>query len=120
MKMGWVIWLLTVALAGCTMRSTQRLQEQNAFLAGQNAAMQQQAAASFSGVTIVGAVQNSRVPWVAALTLAQAIATANYLAPHEPKDLLLTRQGETARLDPSVLFNGVVVPLEPGDVVEIR
>ena len=107
-------------LAGCTTKSGAQARAQQAYLAGQNAALRQQQAAQFSGVTVVGPVQNSQVPWVAGLTLAQAIATANYLDSHEPKTIIITRQGESANLDANVFLNGVAVPLEPGDVIELR
>ena len=119
MKISSVILMLALVVVGCTTKSAARLKEQNAFLAGQNAALRQQQTPA-TGVTVLGAVQNSSVPWVAGLTLAQAVATANYIGLHEPKQILLTRQGESAALDPKILLNGVVVPLEPGDVVEIR
>jgi hypothetical protein len=118
------VWALSFSaaalLAGCTTKSEARVTAQQSFLAGQEAAMKQQQAAQFSGVTVVGPVQNPQVPWVAGLTLAQAIATANYLDSHEPKTIIITRQGERATLDPKVLLNGVAVPLEPGDVIELR
>jgi hypothetical protein len=120
MKLALVILMFVFAVAGCTTRSKARLKEQNAFLAGQNAALRQQQAAQSAGVTFVGAVQNPQVPWVAGLTLAQAVATANYLGAQEPKGIIITRQGESAALDAKVLFNGTDIPLEPGDVVEIR
>ena len=107
-------------LAGCTTKSSAQDKAQQAYLMGQNEALKQQQAAQFSGVTVVGPVQNPQVPWVAGLTLAQAIATANYLDSHEPKQIIITRQGENATLDPKILLNGVQVPLEPGDVVELR
>jgi hypothetical protein len=115
-----VILLFALATAGCTTRSKSRAAAQNAYLAGQNAALRQQAAAHASGVTIVGPVQNPQVPWVAGLTLAQAVATANYLDPDEPKVIIITRQGESAALDPQDLLNGAAIPLEPGDTVEIH
>ena len=118
------VWALSISsaalLTGCTTRSTARAKAEQAYLAGQNAALRQQPAAQFSGVTVVGPVQTPQVPWVAGLTLAQAVATANYLDSHEPKTIIITRQGESAQLDASVLFNGVAVPLEPGDVIELR
>jgi len=118
------VWALSISaaalLAGCTTRSMSQAKAQQAFLEGQNAALRQQQAAQFSGVTIVGPVQNPQVPWVAGLTLAQAVATANYLDSQAPKTIIITRQGENAQLDAKVLLNGVVVPLEPGDVVELR
>ena len=118
------VWTLSLSaaalLAGCTTKSASQANAQQAFLAGQNAALRQQQAEQFSGVTVVGPVQNPQVPWVAGLTLAQAIATANYLDSHEPGQIIITRQGESAQLDPKVLLNGAAVPLEPGDVIELR
>ena len=119
MKTLWLIFVLALVVAGCTTKSTARLKEQNAYLAGQNAALRQQQPESL-GVTVLGAVRNSTVPWVEGLTLVQAVATANYIGLHEPKQIILTRQGESAALEPKVLLSGAVVPLEPGDVVEIR
>ena len=108
-------------LAGCTTKSTAQATAQQAYLAGQNAALrQQQAVSQAPGVTVLGPVQNPQVPWVVGLTLAQAVATANYLGAQAPKEIIITRQGESATLGPDVLLNGVPVPLEPGDVVELR
>ena len=72
-----ILLLLTVAVTGCTSRSNARLNAQQAYLAGQNATLQQQLAqqpSNFPTVTILGPVQNSKVPWVVGLTLAQAVA----------------------------------------------
>jgi hypothetical protein len=60
------------------------------------------------------------VPWVAGLTLAQAVATANYVGADQPKQIILTRNGESAAMDAGVLLNGADVPLEIGDVIELR
>ena len=120
MKVLLIILVLTLALSGCTTKSRARKDSQTAFLAGQNAALRQQLAAQTAGVTIVGAVQNPNVPWVAGLTLAQAVATANYSGADAPKQIIITRQGESAALDAKVLLDGTVVPLEVGDVVELR
>jgi hypothetical protein len=103
---------------GCTTKSQAKMQAQQAFLAGQNAALKQQAARS--GVTVVGAVQNSFVPWVVGLTLAQAIATANYTGADEPTQIIITRQNESATLEAKVLLDGTNIPLEPGDVIELH
>ena len=107
-------------LAGCTTRSAAQANAREAFLAGQNAALRQQQASQLTGVTIRGPVQNPQVPWVAGLTLVQAVATANYLSAQAPKEIIITRQGESAKLDAAVLLNGVQLPLEPGDVIELR
>jgi len=118
MKICFSILLMALMATGCTSRSKARLHAENAFLAGQNAALRQQAARN--GVTITGAVQNSQVPWVVGLTLAQAVATANYVGAEPPKAIAITRQGETAVLEAKVLLDGTDIPLEVGDVVELR
>jgi hypothetical protein len=129
--MGMRIWLaillLGLAASGCVSKSEARLKERNAFLAGQNSVlMQQQAqtaaktAAESPGVTIVGAVQHPQVPWVTGMTLAQAISTANYVGQDPPKQIILTRNGQSAAMDADVLLNGSDVPLEIGDVIELR
>ncbi len=118
---GAVIIFIGILVGGCTTTSQARLQARDAYLAGQNQVLrQQQLALQAPSVKIVGPVQNPQVPWVAGLTLAQAIATANYIDSHDPKEIVITRDGESATLDAKVLFNGTVVPLEAGDVVELR
>ena len=97
-----IIILIGVLLAGCTSKSTVQRDEQNAFLAGQNAVLKKEA--ETNGVTVLGPVKNSHVPWVVGLTLAQAIATAEYQDSRDPK----------------VLLQGTDVPLEVGDVIELR
>jgi hypothetical protein len=120
MKSLLIILFCALVATGCTTKSRSQRNAQNAFLAGQNAALRRQLAAQYDGVTVIGPVQNPQVPWVVGLTLAQAIATANYLDANAPQEIIITRQGESATLDPNVLINGAVVPLEPGDVVELR
>lgn len=115
--------LLALAMTGCTSRSNARLNAQQAYLAGQNATLQQQLsqpAGNFPTVSIIGPVQNAKVPWVVGLTLAQAIATANYIGTDEPTSITISRQGEIATIDAKVLLNGTVITLEAGDTVEIR
>ncbi len=107
--------------AGCTTQSRARTEARDAYLAGQNAALlQAQSPAAAPGVTVIGPVQNRNIPWIAGMTLLQALATANYLDARGPKEIILTRDGESASLNPDVLFNGSVVPLEAGDVIELR
>lgn len=115
-----LVFSMAALLSSCTTKSVARANAHEAFLEGQNAALRQQQAAQTPGVMIVGPVQNPQVPWVAGLTLAQAIAMANYLDSRAPKQIIITRDGESATLDPKVLLNGTDVPLEAGDVVELR
>ena len=117
-----VLFFLGIFAGGCTSKSKARLRAENAFLAGQNVALRQSAAApqNASGVTVLGAVQNQQVPWVAGLTLAQAVATANYVGQDEPRQVIITRRGESAAMDAKVLLGGAEIPLEVGDVIELR
>ena len=108
-------------VSGCATKSRVKADQQAAFLAGQNALLQQQQAQQFPTVTILGPVHSHTVPWVAGLTLAQAVATADYLGSRAPAEIIITaRAGDSATLDGAVLLNGTAVPLEAGDVVEIR
>jgi len=123
MKISVAILLLALAAAGCAGKSKAQLREQNAYLAGQIAALrrqQAQAAARFDGVTVVGSVLHSQVPWVVGLTLTQAIATANYVGPDAPKQIIIIRHGESATMDADVLVGGAEVPLEEGDIIQLR
>lgn len=115
-----IILLFSVGVfAGCGGRLKARLKVQNAFLAGQNSALMQQQA-QLPGVTVIGAVQQAHVPWVAGLTLAQAVATANYVGDQDPRRVIITRNGESAAMDANVLLNGADIPLQIGDVIELR
>jgi hypothetical protein len=120
MKIFAAILLFALGVSGCTTRSNADARAQAAYLAGQNAVLRQQQQSQTPSVTIIGPVQNQNVPWVEGLTLAQAIATANYLDSRAPKQIIITRDGESAALDAKVLLNGAVVPLEAGDVIELR
>lgn len=120
MKHVWIIVLVALAAASCTTRSRSRVAAQNAFLAGQNEELRQQLASQYSGITVIGPVQQPKVPWVAGLTLVQAVATANYLGAKEPSQIVITHQGESATLDVKVLFSGADIPLEAGDIIELR
>ncbi len=117
MRFVFAILIFALAATGCTTKSEARREAQQAFMAGQRTALRQ---SQTNGVTVIGPVQNPNVPWVVGLTLVQAIATANYLDRSEPKEIIITRQGESATVDPKNLVNGVTVTLEPGDVIEIH
>ena len=111
--------LMATSFCGCVTRAQARAQAQAAYLAGQNDALAKMAGQG-QGIVIVGPVEHPNVPWVEGMTLSQAIATANYTSIHNPKTIIITRQGEQAVISPKVLLNGHVVPLEPGDTITIR
>jgi hypothetical protein len=65
-------------------------------------------------------VQNPEVAWTNGLTLAQAIIEANYTGSGNPREIILTRQGQTSRIVPRDLLHGHDVPLQPGDTITIQ
>jgi hypothetical protein len=111
--------LLATSFCGCVTKAQARAQAQAAYLAGQNDALAKMAGAD-QAIVIAGPVEHPNVPWIEGLTLSQAIATANYTGRRNPKAIIITRQGEQATVNPKVLLNGQVVPLEPGDTITIR
>ena len=89
--------LIATSFCGCVTKSQARAQAQAAYLAGQKDALAKMAAARaghrhrWSGGT-------SQVPWVEGLTLSQAIATANYIGRHNPKEHHHHPPGRTGQL----------------------
>jgi hypothetical protein len=112
--------LLSLAATGCVTESKARADARAAYVAGQRDAYAAIAATQRTGIKVIGPVQYFDVPWVEGMTLAQAIATATYTAPGNPKEILLLRRGESATIDPRDLLNGRDVPLEPGDTITLR
>ena len=112
--------LLSLAASGCVSRSQDKADARAAYLAGQKDAYAAIATAQRTGIKVIGPVQTPEVPWVEGLTLAQAIATANYTASSSPKEIVLLRRGESATIDPKDLLKGRDVPLEPGDTIMLH
>jgi hypothetical protein len=111
--------LLALVAAGCVTRSHANAQVRAAYLAGQKDALAS-IAVHGQGVYIAGPVDHPNVPWVEGLTLAQAIATANYTSHRNPIEITITRQGEEIDVEPRDLLGGHVVLLQPGDTIKIR
>lgn len=109
---------ILVPLAGCVSKATADAQAKAAFVAGEKAAYQNMQS-SQTAIIVLGEVQKHQIPWVAGLTLAQAIATAGYNGAHDPTDIILKRNSVQTEVDPKQLLNGKDVPLQPGDVVSI-
>jgi len=106
------------AAAGCAGRAKQR--EAEAFRRGQQQALDAQQLAQEPAVWFRGMVRHARVAWRENLTLAQALAAADYTGALDPTRINVIRQGQTYRIDPKRLLRGAEDPvLEPGDVVEI-
>ena len=112
--------LLCAAMGGCASKSDARREAEKVFIEGQQRALaeqlQQQPAVWFRGD-----VRNQRVPWSEGLTLAQALATAQYTWSWDPRLITVTRAGEIHSVNPRRLLRGEDNPvLEPNDIVDVR
>jgi hypothetical protein len=111
--------LLTLVAAGCVSKATANARAHAAFIAGQ----QQGAAAQLNEVSVwvVGNVRTSVLPWTAELTLAKAIAAADYQGTQDPNTFVLQRNGRAPQyVSLKQILDGYDTPLEPGDRIEIR
>jgi hypothetical protein len=110
--------LAVLSQTACETKREARLQAQEAYVAGQQQALQQtQGKPPF--VTVNGPVRNPVIPWTEDLTLAKAIVAADYTGYLRPRLVRVTRQGETTSVKTSDLLNGQDQPLQPGDIVEV-
>lgn len=110
--------ILTLAAVGCMTKSQADAQARKAYLAGQQAAYQSMQGA-MTDITILGAVQKHQLPWEQGLTLAQALARADYNGAHDPELIILKRNSVETQVDPKQLLNGQDVSLQPGDVISV-
>jgi hypothetical protein len=115
-----VSFLIGAFLSGCTTHSQAEVQAQAAYIAGQRDAFDRMAAMQRTSVVVIGPVHNPEVTWTNNLTLSQAIIAADYTGSGNPRGIILTRQGQTTRIDPRDLLQGQDVPLQPGDIVTLQ
>ena len=109
--------LLAAFAGGCVSKSKARAEAQKAYMAGQQAAMARMQAQN--SVTVNGPVRNSVVPWTEGMTLAKALAAAEYYGKTDPSAIIVVHNGIGRRYDPKEVLKGVDVPLEPGDAVQL-
>ena len=110
-----------LGVSGCTTTSKARRDAQAAFDAGQRQAQEARQAQQTPVVHFRGLVRKPTVPWTEDLTLAKALLQAEYTGLWDPHLILLTRQGETYRIDPKRLLSGQDdVPLKPDDLIEVQ
>ena len=113
-----VVLALTLLAGGCAHRKEEQLKEALKARERQVQALteQQQPAVFFKGD-----IRYPRVPWKEGLTLAEALATAQYTWNWDPHYITVTREGEVHPVNPRQLLRGQDNPvLEPGDVIEVR
>jgi hypothetical protein len=127
--------VLALAVQGCVSKATARKQAQQAYIAGQQHAlqmMQQQQLQQGTGieqglprttqptVTLLGSVRKSSVPWTSDLTLAKALVEGEYTGSSDPTEIYIVRGGLARPVDPAKLIGGQDVPLQAGDVVQVK
>ena len=120
------LMLTAVMVSGCTSKSKARADARAAFFAGQAKAMQEQRDATLprrapgNTVAIVGPVKCPALTWTPDLTLMKTIVAAEYIPAGEPSQIILTRDSQQIPVTPAILLNGQDIPMQPGDVVELR
>jgi hypothetical protein len=68
-----------------------------------------------------GDVRIQALPWAEGMTLAQALAGAQYTGFSDPRAITVTRNGVPYRVDVRKLLRGEENPeLQPGDLVDVR
>jgi len=112
------ILMLAVAATGCVSKSEADARVRAAYVAGQQAAYQSMQG-TMTDIVILGNVKTHHVPWVNGLTLAQALATANYTGSQDPQQIILKRNTVETQVDPKMLLDGRDMPLQPGDVISV-
>jgi hypothetical protein len=114
---------LFTTFVGCVTKSKADAQARAAFLAGQQQAMaraQTEPQPEGATVTLAGNVKNPLIPWTPGLTLAKAILDAEYAGKGDPVSIYVVRNGLASPVDPKKLLNGEDVPLQAGDIVQIK
>ncbi len=112
----WSVLAAGLVLAGCVSKKTAQSQAQASFLEGQ-----QQAGQRAPVVFVRGEVRKSVIPWQEGLTLAEAVAAADYRGLRDPKTIVMTRQGASVTVNVRQLLQGRDnLELQPGDVLELR
>ncbi len=112
--------LLLTTVPACTSHSKSKAQARAAFVAGQRQATARMAEKLNPTIQINGRVRNPTILWTEDLTLAKAIVAAEYYAPTDPISITILRQDQQIRVVPRKLLAGEDVPLQPGDVIELR
>lgn len=114
-----VLILLMAALTGCVTKSKADAEARAAYVAGQKAAYQS-IGAQMTGIVVLGDVAKHEIPWVDGLTLAQALATADYKGMNYPDEIIVKRNSAEMRIDPKKLLNGQDdMALQPGDLISV-
>lgn len=111
---------LMMATAGCVSKSKAEAQAREAYILGQKQGALQGATVRRSSVRVIGPVENAEVTWEEGMTLARAIAAANYRDTRDPQTIFINRENARIPFDPKDLLAGKDFELQPGDLIEIH
>ena len=110
-----------IAAPGCVSNKKAQMEARQAFVSGQEQALQaQQHAQQAKGpaVFLQGPIRNPVVPWEDAMTLSQAIVTAVYTGFMNPRIIRVLRDGQVAGEFQGIdLLHHQDMDLQPGDTV---
>jgi hypothetical protein len=110
-----------LATAGCVTKSKAQADARAAYLAGQQEAMRHmQVTAPAQMITVMGPVRQSTIPWTKEMTLIKAIVAAQYVGSSDPTEIVIVRNGQGTLVDVQNVLKGQDVPLEPGDLVNLK
>ncbi len=117
------ILLAVLAGAGCASRKEAQLQARQAYVAGQQQAMQSAAQARQQqgpAVFVQGPVRNPSVPWQEGMKLSEAVVAANYTGYMNPALVRVLRNGQVAGEFKGIdLLRHEDMELEQGDTIII-
>jgi hypothetical protein len=111
---------LLFAMTGCVTKEKAKAEARKAFIAGQQESLRQMQLNQAPTVTVIGQVNSPVVAWTKDLTLAQALIDADYAGRTTPKEIILVRRGVAKRVETQSLLSGEDVPLQAGDVIQIK
>jgi hypothetical protein len=112
--------LACLCAAGCVSKAKAKADARKAYLAGRQEVVRNMQRVGGATVTVIGQVVNPVVKWEEGMTLGGAILAAEYTAPQDPQTITIIRNNQPIPVDPRRLLRGEDLPVEVGDVIEIR
>jgi hypothetical protein len=117
---GLLVLLVAMTFSGCVTKAKAKAQARAAYVAGQQDMMRRMNLVHNPTITINGDDRNPVQPWTEDLTLAKALAAADYYGKGDPADVIVIRGGMATRVELRKLLLGEDVPLSPGDIIELK
>ncbi|HXG47948.1 MAG TPA: hypothetical protein VNO52_10005 [Methylomirabilota bacterium] len=111
---------IVVAASGCVTKAKARADALAAYRRGVQDGVRMQQQSQRPPITVRGDVRNGQLQWREGLTLSRALVEADYRGVGSPRNIIVTRNGESYAVHPRQLLSGAQDPLlEPGDQIEV-